>query len=168
MPPCPPRHGAVRNLVRLAHFCVSTVSIRQRTAELKQSRAPRAWSLKEILGLFRRRQQPDLTGKSAPSVSLGAAQRDLACRAACPGLEGSRWLTVLTVLTVLSCEFSCAAVIRMIRVPPRPSRLKVISMPSARSDVCARRSRPASARGDFGQPELLAQGPSGERSAPIR
>jgi hypothetical protein len=41
-------------------------------------------------------------------------------------------------------------------------------MPSARSEVWARRNRPASARGDFGQPELLAERPSGERSAPIR
>jgi hypothetical protein len=70
------------------------------------------------------------------------------------GLEGSRSLTVLTVLTVFSGKFSCDAVIRMIRVPPRPSRLKEISMPSARSEVWTRRSRPASARGDFGQPDL--------------
>ena len=56
---------------------------------------------------------------------------------------------MLTVLTVFSHEFSCDAVIRMIRVP-RPSRLKAIQMPSARSDVWSRRSRPASARGDFG------------------
>ena len=42
----------------------------------------------------------------------------------------------------------------MIRVPARPSRLKLISIPSARRNVCARRSRPASARGFFGHPAL--------------
>ena len=70
-------------------------------------------------------------------------------------------MTVVTVLTVLWRGFSSDVLIRMIRVPPRPSRLKVISMPSARSEVWARRNRPASARGDFGQPELLAEHPSG-------
>ena len=35
----------------------------------------------------------------------------------------------------------------IILVPPRPSRENVISMPSVRRKVCARRSRPASARG---------------------
>jgi hypothetical protein len=49
------------------------------------------------------------------------------------------------------------AVILMVRVPDRPSRLNTISIPSARSEVCARRSRPASARGLFGQPH---RGPS--------
>ena len=44
------------------------------------------------------------------------------------------------------------SLILIMRVPARPSRLKVISIPSARRDVCARRSRPASARGDFDQP----------------
>jgi len=83
-------------------------------------------------------------------------------------LEGSRSLTVLTVLTVFSHEFSCDTVIRMIRVPLRPSRLKEISMPNTRSAVWTRRSRLASARGDFGQPELLAGHPSGKRPAPIR
>jgi hypothetical protein len=45
------------------------------------------------------------------------------------------------------------AVILMVRVPNRPSRPKTISIPSARSGVWARRSRPASARGFFGQPD---------------
>jgi hypothetical protein len=49
---------------------------------------------------------------------------------------------VLTVLTVLRGGLSCDALIRMIRVPARPSRLNVISMPSVRSEVCARRNRP--------------------------
>jgi hypothetical protein len=43
----------------------------------------------------------------------------------------------------------------MIRVPARPSRLKFISIPSARRGVCARRSRPASARGDLGHPPCV-------------
>jgi len=53
----------------------------------------------------------------------------------------------LTVLTVRSA----AARILMIRLPARPSRWNAMSMPTARSEVCARRSRPASARGLRGQ-----------------
>ena len=42
--------------------------------------------------------------------------------------------------------------ILMMRVPALPSRLKPISIPTARNGVCTRRSRPASARGLLGQP----------------
>ena len=52
-------------------------------------------------------------------------------------------LAMLTQLTV----FSARVVTLMILVPVRPSRENVISMPTARRNVCARRSRPASARG---------------------
>jgi hypothetical protein len=45
------------------------------------------------------------------------------------------------------------AVTLIVRVPNRPSRPKTISIPSVRRKVCARRSRPASARGLFGQPD---------------
>jgi len=52
---------------------------------------------------------------------------------------------MLTVLTV-----SSALVLTLIiLVPIRPSRQNVISMPKVRRKVCARRSRPASARGLF-------------------
>src|SRR5262245_11767215 len=54
-------------------------------------------------------------------------------------------LTVLTVLTL----FSALVLTLIILVPVRPSRENVISMPSVRRNVCARRSRPASARGFF-------------------
>ena len=54
-------------------------------------------------------------------------------------------LAMLTVLTL----FLAFAVILIILAPVRPSREKVISMPSLRRNVCARRSRPASARGFF-------------------
>jgi hypothetical protein len=37
----------------------------------------------------------------------------------------------------------------IILVPVRPSRKNAISMPSVRRNVCARRNRPASARGFF-------------------
>jgi hypothetical protein len=57
-------------------------------------------------------------------------------------------LTVLTVLTV----FSSGLRIVIILFPARPSRLNVISMPRIRRKVCARRSRPARARGFLGQP----------------
>jgi hypothetical protein len=52
---------------------------------------------------------------------------------------------VLTVLTL----FSPLVLTLIILVPVRPSRENVISMPSLRRNVCARRSRPASARGFF-------------------
>jgi|SRR6516164_7574192 len=47
------------------------------------------------------------------------------------------------------------AVILIVRVPNRPSRPKAISIPTVRKKVCARRSRPARARGLFGQPVRL-------------
>jgi len=50
---------------------------------------------------------------------------------------------MLTVLTV----FSALVLTLMILVPSRPSRENVISIPSVRRNVCALRSRPASARG---------------------
>jgi hypothetical protein len=52
---------------------------------------------------------------------------------------------MLTVLTLLSA----LVLTLIILVPVRPSRENVISMPSVRRNVCARRSRPASARGFF-------------------
>jgi hypothetical protein len=61
------------------------------------------------------------------------------------------WQSVLTVLTVLTAltvaRFSIPALILIVRVPARPSRVKDISMPSMRRNVCARRSRPARATG---------------------
>jgi hypothetical protein len=56
----------------------------------------------------------------------------------------------------------------MIRVPARPSRPKAISMPSVRSAVWARRRRPASARGVFGQLGSLGDPPFPAGSAPMR
>jgi hypothetical protein len=52
---------------------------------------------------------------------------------------------MLTVLTV----FSVLVLTLIILVPSRPSRENVISIPIVRRNVCARRSRPASARGFF-------------------
>ena len=54
-------------------------------------------------------------------------------------------LAVLTLLTL----FSALVLTLIILLPVRPSRENVISMPKARRNVCARRSRPASARGFF-------------------
>jgi hypothetical protein len=51
-------------------------------------------------------------------------------------------LTVPTVFSVLVHTL-------IILVPSRPSRENAISIPSVRRNVCARRSRPASARGFF-------------------
>jgi hypothetical protein len=71
------------------------------------------------------------------------------------------WRTLLTALTV------CSALVLtlIILVPARPWRENVTSMPGVRRNVCARRSRPASARGVFGQPALLFQTSSSAKSA---
>jgi hypothetical protein len=53
-----------------------------------------------------------------------------------------------------------AVMTRMVRVPNCPSRRKVISTPRVRKNVCARRSRPASARGLLGQPGLETSPPA--------
>src|SRR6516162_2297065 len=76
-------------------------------------------------------------------------------------------LTVLTVLTVLAW-FSAAELILITRVPALPSRPKVISTPNLRRNVCARRSRPARARGVLGHPFVSFQTPSPPNSAPAR
>ena len=68
---------------------------------------------------------------------------------------------MLTVLTV----FSVLVLTLIILVPSRPSREKEISIPSVRRNVCARRSRPASARGFFAQSVPLAMSSSRARSA---
>jgi hypothetical protein len=52
------------------------------------------------------------------------------------------------MLTVLMAFLAHLHVLTLIiLVPVRPSRENVISMPSVRRNVCARRGRPASARG---------------------
>src|SRR4051794_7719910 len=56
--------------------------------------------------------------------------------------------------TVLSV-FSNVAWILMTLLPARPSRPNATVMPRARKNVCARRRRPARARGFLGQPMLL-------------
>src|SRR5438874_2842254 len=53
-----------------------------------------------------------------------------------------------------------SACILMILLPARPSRLNVMSMPRTRRNVCARRRRPASARGFLGQPARSVEMPS--------
>ena len=63
--------------------------------------------------------------------------------------------------------FACARIL-MILLPSRPPRLKVRSMANTRRKVCARRRRPASARGFWGQPALSLDIPSAPRSAPAR
>src|SRR5258707_14345591 len=78
-----------------------------------------------------------------PPAVVVASDGDAAC--ADPAPLSPMLLTVLTVLTV----FSSVAHILMILLPARPSLLKVMSMPT-RKNVCARRSRPANARGLFG------------------
>ena len=63
--------------------------------------------------------------------------------------------------------FKCARIL-MILLPSRPPRLNVILMPKTRRKLCARRRRPAIARGFWGQPVLSLNIPSTPRSAPAR
>ena len=63
---------------------------------------------------------------------------------------GALSLMLLTVLTVFSRDLR----ILITLLPARPSRLNVMSMPSVRRNVCARRKCPARARGFLGQPAL--------------
>jgi hypothetical protein len=85
-----------------------------------------------------------------------------------PDWERPSTLTILTVLTVSGVGCRYDAFILIIRVPALPSRVNVMSMPSARSDVWARRNRPARALGDFGQPEPFVAYRSAEKSALTR
>ena len=91
----------------------------------------------------------------------GALAAIIAVLAGCVNRNGHWWavpgVAFLGVLMWSSSSFYYGerprdALSLMMRVPARPSRPKVISIPSARRGVCARRSRPASARGDFGHP----------------
>jgi hypothetical protein len=75
---------------------------------------------------------------------------------------------LLTVLAMLQRRLSGAALMWIVRVPARPSRLKPISMPSVRRNVCARRSRPASDLGVLGQSALLREASLLTRSAVAR
>jgi hypothetical protein len=70
------------------------------------------------------------------------------------GQLGTRPGQALTMLTVMT-QFSALVLTLIILVPLRPSRENVISMPSVRRNVCARRNRPASARGFFAHVEPL-------------
>ena len=106
-------------------------------------------------GTYSHPNYPNVAFTSAPSASsaaalspagLGASQLDGSSHAAlarpgeCCSESGSSPLsrTLLTVLTFLTV-FSRDMRILMILLPARPSRLKVMSMPSARRKVCARR-----------------------------
>jgi hypothetical protein len=108
----------------------------------------------------------------APSSPLPHSRMRLgpggACLSGLVSLQSRPLPTVLAVLTVVRVGFARDALSLMIRVPARPSRPKVISIPSARRGVCARRSRPARARGDFGQPPPVRDASSPEGWAATR
>src|ERR1700730_16153719 len=82
----------------------------------------------------------------APARRL-SSQTALAGSEDCCSEPGSDPLsrTLLTVLTVFSRDVR----ILITLLPARPSRLKVISRPSARRNVCARRKWPARGTGIF-------------------
>ena len=88
---------------------------------------------------------------SAPSASSAAVLGTCELSRPLTGLRGWCSEPVLrppsqTLLTVLT-QFSAFVLTLIILVPVRPSRENVISIPKLRRNVCARRNRPASARG---------------------
>ena len=107
-------------------------------------------------------------GERSLGCVLWALKSSLAAKAEqAPGQLPARALspdqrTLRTVQTL----GSRTRVIVIVLVPARPSRLKTISMPSERNPGCARRSRPASARGLFDKPVLLLEMPPLEYSPP--
>src|ERR1700730_14236404 len=113
------------------------------TWPLRQHRQHR---LRVVLGTCRVGRAPDRR-LSSPTALAGSED---CCSE--PGSDPLSWtlLTVLTVLTVFSRDVR----ILITLLPVRLSRLKVISRPSARRNVCARRKWPARARGFLGQPVL--------------
>src|SRR5262249_58463975 len=112
----------------------------------------------------RERHNPGSKGLMGSALLRQYRQHRLRIKAPCSS-PGRGWfgpapsplsLTRLTVLTMLWKRLSPVAVILIVRIPNRPSRPNTISIPSVRRKLCARRSRPASARGLFGQPDRLA------------
>jgi hypothetical protein len=63
----------------------------------------------------------------------------------------------------------CGEATGLYLIAARPSRLNAMSMPSTRRNVCARRRRPASARGFLGEemPPLVRPAPARSRSAAL-
>ena len=89
---------------------------------------------------------------SVSSVSLIGRRISPACSFPYVHPEMS-WQTAPTVLTGLTLV-ARAPLLKIVRVPARPSRLKYISISTRERSVCARRSRPEGSAGFFGQPAL--------------
>src|SRR5262249_23953053 len=106
-----------------------------------------------ILGAQHRRITKDIR-----YLGRNRLRNQSACSSPGRGWFGPAPSPALAVLTILWNRFSPVAVILIVRIPNRPSRPKTISTPSMRRKLCARRNRPASARGLLGQPDRLAPG----------
>jgi hypothetical protein len=147
-------HGVQRPCATSAgYYC----AILARTAGFYQARArPPIQSLPQI-----RPKASDLyarhRGFCVSIVSIVHARDECPKPCGCfpPRIETS-WQIVLTVLTVV-CPFSTPALILIVRLPARPSRLKDISMPSTRSKVCGT-TQPRSAASSIAKRESSEKG----------
>jgi hypothetical protein len=135
---CPKVATAIRRALHQSGFCVSTVSI--------VSACGRTWPTDQWLANWAG------SGPRKPQMSIAAGVCSELGYGNADGADGT---------------FECARIL-MILLPSRPQRLNVMSMPKTRRKVCARRRRPASARGFWGQPVLSLDIPSTPRSAPAR
>jgi hypothetical protein len=125
-------------------------------------REPRNIAIVIDLGLGHRFSAVAPAAVASVSSVLDECPNPCGCFLWCTEMSWQTMLTLLTALTV-PARFSIRVLILIVRVPARPSRLKATSMPSMRRNVCARRRRPASAPGCFGQPALFF-----ETSSPAR
>jgi hypothetical protein len=166
--PAPPAFSAFRfERYAIKSGITSPGASRDRTEAVQAWRADAAHPSRMSAASLICRKPVVRSPASAPSASSAPVSRTLGAGVA--RIVARQALMSPTPLTILHRAFSRAALILIILFPARPSRLKVISMPSARKKVCARRSRPASARGFLGQSALLREaGPPPARSAAAR
>jgi hypothetical protein len=145
--PAPPAFSAFRfERYAIKSGITSPGASRDRTEAVQACRADAAHPSRMSAASLIRRKPVGRSPASAPSASSAPVSRTLGTGMA--RIVARQALMSPTPLTILDRAFSRAALILIILFPARPSRLKVISMPSARKKVCARRSRPAS-RGGF-------------------
>jgi hypothetical protein len=145
--PAPPAFSAFRfERYAIKSGTTSPEASRDRTEAVQACRADAAHPSRMSAASLIRRKPVGRSPASAPSASSAPVSRTLGTGMA--RIVARQALMSPTPLTILDRAFSRAALILIILFPARPSRLKVISMPSARKKVCARRSRPAS-RGVF-------------------
>ena len=99
------------------------------------------------INLMNRQKRPASGGQDRQTVSTAAALEGTLGTASLEArnIGINRYLTVLTVLTIVWVGFARDVLSLMMRVPPRPSRPKIISIPAPGG---------TSAHGGAGQPAL--------------